>query len=66
MADIVAYGLLRITEKFDNSDTVKFIYIRWVGESIHRMLRARLGTHSGAVKGMLYYMLNELRVTFLL
>jgi len=46
----VSYGLVRVTERFDNSDTVKFVFIKWIGESIHRMLRARLGTHSGAVK----------------
>lgn len=48
--DAVGYGLVRLVEKFDNSDTVKFVYIRWTGENIHRMLRARLGTHSGAVR----------------
>jgi len=48
--DIVGYALVRLVEKFDESDTVKFVYIRWVGENIHRMLRARLGTHSGAIK----------------
>jgi len=48
--NIVAHGLLRVTEKFDSSITVKFVYINWVGEGIHRMLRARLGTHSGAIK----------------
>jgi len=48
--NIVAHGLVRVTERFDNSDTVKFVYINWVGEKIHRMLRARLGTHSGAIK----------------
>jgi hypothetical protein len=47
----VGYGLVRLVERFDDSDTVKFVYIRWVGENIHRMLRARLGTHSGAIKG---------------
>jgi len=45
-----SYGLLRITERFDNSDTVKFVFIRWTGENIHRMLRARKGTHEAAVK----------------
>jgi len=48
--DIVAYGIVRVTEKFDNSVTVKFVFIKWIGENIHRMLKARLGTHSGAVK----------------
>lgn len=47
----MGYGLLRVNERFDNSDTVKFVFINWVGESIHRMLRARMGTHSGAIKG---------------
>lgn len=51
--DKVGYGLLRVSERFDNSDTVKFVYVNWVGEKIHRMLRARLGTHSGAVKEVL-------------
>lgn len=51
--DKVGYGLLRVSEKFDNSDTVKFVFIKWIGERIHRMLKARLGTHSGAVKEVL-------------
>jgi len=48
--NIVAYGLVRVAERFDNSDTVKFVFIRWQGENIHRMLKARLGTHSGGIK----------------
>jgi len=48
--DNVGYGIVRLVERFDDSDTVKFVFIRWVGENIHRMLRARLGTHSGAIK----------------
>jgi len=47
--EIVGYGLVRVIEKFDESNTVKFVFIKWVGERIHRMLRARLGTHSGAI-----------------
>jgi len=48
--DIVAYGLVREVHRFDDSNTVKFAFINWQGEKINRMLRARLGTHSGAVK----------------
>jgi len=51
--DIVAYGLVREVHKFDHSDTVKFAYINWRGQNIARMLRARLGTHSGAIKDYL-------------
>ncbi|KYR02663.1 putative actin binding protein [Tieghemostelium lacteum] len=48
--EIVGYGLVRIVEKIDNSNTVKFAFINWVGENIPRMLRARLGTHIGTIK----------------
>ncbi|EGG20696.1 putative actin binding protein [Cavenderia fasciculata] len=46
----VGYGLVRVVEKIDNSNTVKFAFIQWTGDNIPRMLRARLGTHSGVVK----------------
>jgi len=48
--DIVGYALLREIERIDESNTVKFVFIDWTGENINRMLRARLGTHSGVVK----------------
>jgi len=48
--NMVGYGIVRLVERRDDSDTVKFVFVRWVGENIHRMLRARLGTHSGAIK----------------
>eukprot|EP01133_Synstelium_polycarpum_P012628 gene12628-14825_t len=48
--ETVGYGLVRVVEKIDNSNTVKFAFINWVGDNIPRMLRARLGTHSGVVK----------------
>jgi len=47
--NIVAYGLLRKTDKIDDSLTVKFAYITWIGENIDRMHRARMGTHKGSV-----------------
>ena len=50
---MVAYGLVRLIERVDESDTVKFAYINWTGDNIPRMLRARLSTHSGAVKEFL-------------
>jgi len=51
--DIVGYGIVRQEERYDDSVRVMFAYIHWVGENIHRMLKARLGTHSGTVKGLL-------------
>jgi len=50
---IVAYGLYRTTDKVDDSVTVKFVWIDWRGVNIHRMQKAVLATHSGAVKELL-------------
>jgi len=47
--DIVCYGLLRKTLQIDESLTVKFAFIQWIGENIDRMHKARLGTHKGAI-----------------
>lgn len=48
--ELVLYGLYRTTERIDDSETVKFVFIDWRGAKIHRMQRAQLGTHSGAVR----------------
>jgi len=48
--DISAYGLVRKVDKIDESLTVKFAFISWMGEQTDRMHKARLGTYSGAVK----------------
>lgn len=50
--DIVAYGLIREVEQYELTQNVRFAFVDWVGENIHRMLRAKLGTHSGAVKAL--------------
>jgi hypothetical protein len=47
--DMVGYGLVKKIEKIDESETTKFCFVRFVGDNIPRMLRARLGTHSGFV-----------------
>jgi len=47
--DIVAYGLIRQSDRIDLSETVKFCFIDWRGPNINYMQRAQLGTHSGFV-----------------
>jgi hypothetical protein len=47
---MIAYGLYRTLDQVDESVTVKFVWIDWRGANIHRMQKAALGTHSGAVK----------------
>jgi len=48
----VGYALYRTTERVDDSETVKFVFIDWRGPQVHRMQRAILGTHSGAVRAV--------------
>jgi len=50
--DMVGYGLVRKIEKFDESLTVKFAHVVFIGENINRMHRARLGTHKGAINSL--------------
>jgi len=47
--DIAAYGLVKKTDKIDQSLTTKFALISWLGDNTDRMHKARLGTHKGAV-----------------
>jgi len=47
--DVVMYGIIRVVERIDDTDAVKFAFIDWRGENINRMQRASLGVHSGAV-----------------
>jgi hypothetical protein len=47
--DIVAYGLVRLTEVVDQSTTIKFVWVNWVGDNINRMQRALLATHKGFI-----------------
>jgi len=50
--DMVGYGIYRTTERFDETEAVKFVFVEWKGEGIDRMHKARLGTHSGTVKSL--------------
>ena len=47
--DSCFYGISRHTEIIDQSTTVKFAFSRFTGSKTPRMLRARLGTHRGAI-----------------
>jgi hypothetical protein len=47
--DLVCYGLVRLTDVVDQSTTVKFVWVNWVGDNINRMQRAMLATHKGTI-----------------
>jgi hypothetical protein len=61
--NVVMYGLLRMIEKIDDSVTVKFCHIDWRGERIHTMQRAKLATHSGAVRDLFHPFHVDLNAT---
>jgi hypothetical protein len=52
--NVVMYGLYRTTEKIDDSITVKFLHVDWRGEKIQTMQRAKLATHSGAIRELFH------------
>jgi len=47
--DIVVYGLVKKIEQIDDTQATKFAFIKFQGENIPRMLRARIGTHMGKI-----------------
>lgn len=51
--DMIGYCLVRETDTFDNSVTVKFVFIFWLGDSANRMQKARTSTHMGYIKSFI-------------
>jgi len=43
------YGFVRVTDKIDNSVTVKFVFIVWCGEKVPFVKKAQITTHKGSV-----------------
>jgi hypothetical protein len=46
---MVAYGLVKKIERIDESNTLRFCFVYWLGEHVPRMQRARISTHRGAI-----------------
>jgi ssRNA-specific RNase YbeY (16S rRNA maturation enzyme) len=43
------YGLVRVTEKIDNSITVKFVFVIWCGTKVPFVQKAKMTTHKGSI-----------------
>jgi hypothetical protein len=52
--DKVVYGLVRKIEQIDDSQVVKFCYVKWIGPNIPHMQRAKIGTHAGTVRAFFH------------
>jgi len=48
--EMAVYALIRVLDRIDNSDTVKFVTVLFLGEKLPRMLRARISVHQNSVK----------------
>lgn len=59
--DQVMYCLLRLTTTFDVSTTVKFVYIKWIGDKVPFAKKGRFGVVSGSVEAHFspYHLLVE-------
>ncbi|EFC39585.1 actin binding protein [Naegleria gruberi] len=49
----VYFGLVRVTEIIDDSETVKFVFVHMLGDNVHPMLKGRVSTHKGQVEALL-------------
>lgn len=47
--DNIYYGLLRVTEEVDEHQTVKFVFIYWLGPRVATFRKAKVTTHKGAI-----------------
>ncbi|CAB4002606.1 1-acyl-sn-glycerol-3-phosphate acyltransferase epsilon [Paramuricea clavata] len=47
--DSVMYGLVRFQEQIDQSSTVKFVYIHWIGKQVPFTMKGRYGIVRGSV-----------------
>jgi hypothetical protein len=49
--DNIYYGLLRVTEAVDAHNTVKFVFIFFLGPRVSTFRKAKITTHKGAITG---------------
>jgi len=51
--DNVCYCLVRQTDQIDDSITVKFAFINWIGDNTPRMQKAKVSIHRGGVTNLI-------------
>jgi hypothetical protein len=59
----VFYGMVRVTDKIDNSVTVKFVLIVWCGEKVPFVRKAQITTHRGSVTSLFGQYHNDVNVS---
>jgi hypothetical protein len=46
-SDQILYGLVRVVDQIDNSATVKFAFIFWIGSAVSHMAKAKISVQKG-------------------
>jgi len=49
----IFYGLVRVTDKIDQSVTVKFVFIIWCGEKVPFVQKGKMTTHKGSITNLI-------------
>jgi len=50
--DEISFGLLRVTDKIDNSTTVKFVFISWTGSQVKPQTKALVSANKGSIEAL--------------
>jgi len=54
------YGLVRVTDKIDQSVTVKFVFIIWCGEKVPFVQKGKMTTHKGSITNLMGQFHNDI------
>jgi len=57
------YGLCRVTDKIDQSVTVKFVFIVWCGEKVPFVQKAKMTTHKGSITKLIGQFHNDVHAS---
>jgi len=49
----IFYGLVRVTDKIDQSVTVKFVFVIWCGEKVPFVQKGKMTTHKGSITNLM-------------
>jgi len=48
----ICYALIRVIDVYENINTVKFVFIYWLGSKVSVMKKAKISVHKGKVNEM--------------
>jgi hypothetical protein len=58
-----SYGLVRVTDQIDNSTTIKFVFIVWVGEKVPFVQKGKVTTHKGSISSLIGQFHNDVHAS---